>query len=178
MPKIPKILTAPAQGDIWFTSDLHLGHANIIEYCARPFANVDEMNEALVANWNARVKPEDTVYCLGDFALGLPEVGIALRSRMNGAIILIRGNHDRWGKARATALNMQVIEGEAEVSFGDVIFHLSHYPRNATEKIPGRTHLFGHVHEKFKVQEGMLNVGVDVWNFHPITPQEALAALG
>jgi calcineurin-like phosphoesterase family protein len=109
--------------------------------------------------------------------LGAPEAGVALRKRMHGAITLIRGNHDRWGKARADALDIRVIEGEAELALGGVIFHLSHYPRDVTDKIQGRTHLFGHVHEKFKVMEGMLNVGVDVWDFRPITPQEALAAL-
>lgn len=175
--RAPTILAPPASGAVWFTSDLHLGHANVIEYCKRPFANVDEMNEALVANWNSRVRPEDTVFCLGDFGLGKPEAVIALRKRMNGAIILLRGNHDRFGKARAIELNVRVVEGNAELTLGATTFHLSHYPRLLEEKIPGRTHLFGHVHEKYQIRDGMLNVGVDVWAFSPITPDEALAAL-
>lgn len=175
--RAPTVLAPPASGAVWFTSDLHLGHANIIEYCKRPFASIDAMNEALVANWNSRVRPEDTVFCLGDFGLGRPEDVIALRKRMNGAVTLLRGNHDRFGKSRAVELNVQVIEGDAELTLGATTFHLSHYPRLLAEKLPGRTHLFGHVHEKFKVRDGMLNIGVDVWDFRPITPDEALAAL-
>ena len=53
---------------IWFTSDLHFNHLNILKYepKSRPFENVAEMNEALIKNWNDRVKPEDTVFVLGD----------------------------------------------------------------------------------------------------------------
>ncbi len=175
--RAPTVLAPPTSGAVWFTSDLHLGHANIIVYCKRPFSDVAAMNEALVTNWNSRVRPEDTVFCLGDFGLGKPEDVIALRQRMNGTIVLLRGNHDRFGKARAVELNVQVVEGDAEVTLGASTFHLSHYPRLLDEKIPGRTHLFGHVHEKFRIRDGMLNVGVDVWDFRPITPDEVLNAL-
>jgi len=51
-----------------FTADLHLGHANIIRHCSRPFANVDEMDRTLIDNWNEVVQPSDTVWMLGDFA--------------------------------------------------------------------------------------------------------------
>lgn len=51
---------------IYYTSDLHLGHANIIKLCHRPFADVDEMNAVLITNWNARVANSDTVYICGD----------------------------------------------------------------------------------------------------------------
>lgn len=54
----------------WFTSDTHFDHANVIEYCKRPFSNVEEMNEAMIRNWNKRVMPEDTIFHLGDFHLG------------------------------------------------------------------------------------------------------------
>ena len=54
----------------WFTSDLHFGHANIIEYSGRPFRDVDHMNRALIERWNALVQPADTVWVLGDVAMG------------------------------------------------------------------------------------------------------------
>ncbi|MCP3936397.1 MAG: hypothetical protein GY708_13605 [Actinomycetia bacterium] len=54
----------------WFTADLHLGHSSIIDYCDRPFANVDAMNRALIDNWNHAVAEDDTVWVIGDFALG------------------------------------------------------------------------------------------------------------
>ena len=55
--------------ETFFTSDHHFGHRRIIDYCGRPYAHVDEMDEALIANWNARVGHSDVVYHLGDFTL-------------------------------------------------------------------------------------------------------------
>ena len=78
---------------IWFTSDTHFYHARVIEYCNRPYAYVEEMNEMLVLNWNAIVKPEDTVYVLGDFSLAFRAIEL-FSSRLMGNKILIPGNHD------------------------------------------------------------------------------------
>jgi len=61
-----------ATSKIWFTSDHHFGHKNIIEFSKRPFANVEEMNAELVKRWNERIAKEDKVYHLGDFALMSP----------------------------------------------------------------------------------------------------------
>lgn len=80
---------------IWFSSDTHFGHENIIKYCDRPFKNVDHMNEVIIDNWNSVVSPGDTVYHLGDVALGQIDKSLACVSRLNGYKILILGNHDR-----------------------------------------------------------------------------------
>jgi calcineurin-like phosphoesterase family protein len=82
-------------GSTWFTSDLHLGHTNIITYCNRPFSNVDEMNEALIEAWNSVVYPSDQVFILGDLALGHVEDSLPLVSFLAGHKILVPGNHDR-----------------------------------------------------------------------------------
>lgn len=79
---------------IYFTSDPHYGHANVIRYCARPFRDVQEMNEALINNWNSVVTQDDTVYVLGDFSLGFSEVE-RYSSRLLGKKFLIPGNHDK-----------------------------------------------------------------------------------
>jgi calcineurin-like phosphoesterase family protein len=76
----------------YFTADTHFNHANIIYFCQRPFASASEMNEALIAKWNARVGEGDLVYHLGDFARGDWDPILA---RLNGDIVLIRGGHDR-----------------------------------------------------------------------------------
>jgi calcineurin-like phosphoesterase family protein len=79
---------------LFFTSDTHFGHANVIKYSKRPFGNVNEMNEALIEKWNARVKPNDIVWHLGDFAF-LPAVKAEnILCRLNGKKRLILGNHD------------------------------------------------------------------------------------
>ena len=77
---------------------------------------------------------------------------------------------------RAKELNLRVIDGEAEIQLGAHLFHLSHYPRDIANKIPGRIHLHGHVHGLFKTRNGGLNVGVDVWGFAPISVEEILEA--
>ena len=64
--KLPNPFHKPIR---WFTSDLHFGHKNVITYCDRPWATVEEMNEALIKIWNDTVHPKDTVYCLGDFSM-------------------------------------------------------------------------------------------------------------
>lgn len=78
----------------WFTADLHLGHDNIIEHCDRPFRNLDEMHEAIIARWNERVAPDDTVWLLGDVALGDREQTLPLVRRLHGHKRLVAGNHD------------------------------------------------------------------------------------
>lgn len=80
----------------WFTSDTHFGHSKILEYEkeARPFDSVEEMNEAIIDNWNSLVRPVDTVYHLGDFCFGRRYIEIA--ARLNGRKNLILGNHDSY----------------------------------------------------------------------------------
>lgn len=80
---------------VFFTSDTHFGHKNIIKYSDRPFKDVTHMNEMLVYLWNQTVGPDDTVYHLGDVALGPIEGSLSYISRLNGSKVLITGNHDR-----------------------------------------------------------------------------------
>lgn len=79
----------------FFTSDLHLGHQNIIKYCSRPFGSVEEMNETLISNYNEMVSESDWVYFLGDICMGKIAETLPLVSRLNGKKVLIAGNHDR-----------------------------------------------------------------------------------
>ena len=79
---------------VFFTSDTHFGHGNIIEFCNRPFKNAEEMDYKLIENWNKKVPHDGTVYHLGDFAWGGYEFWKNIRNQLNGNIILIKGNHD------------------------------------------------------------------------------------
>ena len=84
---------------IYFTSDLHLGHANAIKLCRRPFSCVEEMDETLIANWNERVTNGDTVYILGDLLFRNQTPTESYLDRLKGKKHLITGNHDRkWMK--------------------------------------------------------------------------------
>ena len=79
---------------VFFTSDTHFNHTNIIRFCNRPFKDVSHMNETIIANWNRMVGPEDIVFHLGDFCLGGSAEWINILNRLNGKIYLISGNHD------------------------------------------------------------------------------------
>lgn len=81
---------------IYFTSDLHLGHENILRFANRPFGSVEEMNRTLIANYNALVREEDTVYILGDLTYRIPLTEAEpLIAKLNGKKHLIKGNHDK-----------------------------------------------------------------------------------
>lgn len=82
-------------GQSHFTADTHFSHGNIVRYSHRPFANVREMDECLIERWNQVVRPEDTVYHLGDVCLGSPGRAKEILSKLNGSIHLILGNHDK-----------------------------------------------------------------------------------
>ncbi len=173
---------------IFFTSDQHYGHAAVIRYASRPFADVAEMNEALVARFNDRVSPEDETFHLGDFSLDDRLVRDYL-PRLNGRHHLIAGNHDacfpkhrKWRNAadRYHRLGFATIHGNW-VDYEE--FRLCHfpavgdhsaeprYPEYRPPMAPGRALLHGHVHELWRYriepasQNGMLNVGVDQWAY-------------
>jgi calcineurin-like phosphoesterase family protein len=167
----------------WFTSDLHLGHANIIKYCHRPFKDIEEMNETIITNWNSRVKDGDLVFHVGDFCFknskgGKPGEGMQnkashWRERLNGDIIFIKGNHDRNNSVKS------IIE-RIVVKYGPHYICLVHNPENYD--IHFAMNFVGHVHEKWKFRRmfnpmdnkyiDLINVGVDVWGFFPRTFEE------
>ena len=78
----------------YYISDLHIGHANAIKFDNRPFADVNEMNNAIIENWNSRVKKDDTVYILGDFIWAKESEWPCFVGLLAGNKVLIRGNHD------------------------------------------------------------------------------------
>lgn len=171
---------------IFFTSDLHLGHARIIELSKRPFLNVDHMNEILIQNWNAVVDPGDTVYALGDIFMG-PRENAFLRKRLNGKIILIKGNHDKKD-ALLTEAGIDEIHRTLQIELEGYKLYLAHIPvhlHDPTErKYPSELvpeppkdydyFLCGHVHNQWNRNGTTINVGVDVSDFAPLTLQELL----
>ena len=87
--------------NVFFTSDLHFGHKNIIRFDNRPFFSVEEMDKTLIENWNRKVSEDDTVYILGDISWYNDEKTTEIFAGLNGHKILIKGNHDRvHGKVR------------------------------------------------------------------------------
>lgn len=172
---------------IYYTSDLHLGNNNIIEYENRPYKSVEEMDATLIANWNSRVRPEDDVYVLGDFCFKGAKRAIEYLEQLNGRIHLIRGNHDHFYSQRSFELWKWNSDNGNDVYFEGQYKHgldreheviLCHYPILYWENMEhGSIHLYGHVHsyrDCSKMAPNSYNVGVDVNNYMPVTLEELM----
>ena len=119
----------------WFWSDQHFGHDNVIGFCNRPFKDKEEMKEALIANHNKLVKPEDLVIYVGDtFFYHSPEEMKEVLSRLNGRKILVRGNHDQ--KARQMMnVGFEICVETMEMFIAGERVLFSHYPFRMDEKL-------------------------------------------
>jgi calcineurin-like phosphoesterase family protein len=159
---------------IFFTSDTHFGHDNIIRTCKRPFSNAQEMDEALIARWNERVRPGDTVYHLGDFTFRNSTGADAYLARLNGKIHLVAGNHDTETLAKHANLFASV-NLILEVNVRDQRLVLCHYPmREWHGSWRQAWHLFGHVHGRLNHEPFgfSLDVGADSHDFRPWSIEE------
>lgn len=184
----------------YWTSDLHLSHANIIDFCNRPYDSVDEMNEDIIRIWNETVSNDDEVWVIGDLAMGQIRESLSLIPRLNGDIILICGNHDRpWaghsekrrGGWKAEYMNYGIAEVWTNATsqayttnIGTWPVDVCHFPY-AGESRPGKEDRFsgnrpydrglvllhGHVHDMWRVNGRQINVGWDIWN-RPISDGE------
>ncbi len=188
---------------IFFTSDLHFGHANYNVFGLRGFSSVEEMNEELIKRWNSRVKADDTVYILGDLVFENNGNPTQFISRLNGHKRLVVGNHDvKWLKK----LGMANAFDDGTVTFGNyteyfdeiaqyierkidgVFVTLCHYPMyewknsrklGSVKKLGYCIH--GHIHDRrgdmfkplFKLPH-LLNAGVDINGFCPVTFDELI----
>jgi len=170
---------------IWFTSDQHYGHANIIKYCGRPYSNTQEMELDLIAKFNAVVKPEDVVWHLGDFAMN-EDVVPQILPRLLGQHRLVAGNHDKCHSKNKKST--EAVKRYLGYGFKEVVeiaelhpFKLCHIPygdsRYPGSSIPdtGDWLLCGHIHEQWKLKDKMINVGVDVWGMSPVSLETLVA---
>lgn len=184
-------------GRIFFTSDLHFGHENVIRFDNRPFASVEEMDEELIKRWNAKVGKGDLVYVLGDMIWKTRnDDAPTLTNRLNGQKYLIKGNHDRF------LHNAKAVQALAAVKdYADICVPLedgtqrrcilSHYfiPMYVGSRY-GAIHLHGHSHNTKEaaielqiakmltdeeIPNRIYNVGCMYWNYAPVTLDEILA---
>lgn len=157
---------------IYFTSDTHFGHDNIIRLANRPFSSVEEMNETLIARWNMVVKPGDQVYHLGDFALKISAAAaLKILDRLNGAIHFIAGNHD--DVAYSLRHEFESYRAYHELKVGEQKIVLFHYPIRSWNGIfKGSWQLYGHVHGLLPGFGKSMDVGGDVHNFNPLSFDE------
>lgn len=186
---------------MYFTSDLHFNHKNVINYCKRPYADTKEMDKSLIENWNNTVKKDnELVYVLGDFAFCGKQYMTAILSQLRGKKILVKGNHDPKAHVMLECGFDEVIEND-RIKIGNHSVLVSHFPyhpvtqhfvmgdriqqsidkevddRYLHKRIldDGKTWLLhGHVHTAWKVNGRMINVGVDQWNMKPVGHERLL----
>ena len=172
--------------DIWFTSDTHFFHTNVIKYSNRPFLDKYEMNDKLVHNWNQRVKPIDHVYHLGDVSFGGIDETTQLLERLNGHKYLILGNHDKMfikaGKRHEKLkgifkwikpyYELKVFDRETHEKQRIVLLHYAMKVWNTSHY--GTWHLYGHSHHTLAdcLMSLSMDVGVDGHNYMPISYEE------
>jgi calcineurin-like phosphoesterase family protein len=172
---------------VFFTSDTHFGHANIIKYCKRPFSSVKEHDDALIKNWNDVVKDNDDVYHLGDVALSKYTHGYLteLLDRLAGRIHLLRGNHDkgiekgvdRFEEVRDIIV-AKIADHEAQDGLRRIV--LCHYAMRVWDRSHhGSWHLYGHSHGTLSEDPNSLSfdVGVDCCAYRPISYAEVKAIM-
>lgn len=161
--------------EVFFTSDTHFSHYNIINYCARPFKDKNDMDEQLINNWNAVVPENGVVFHLGDFKWS--GSWNTVLDRLNGKINLILGNHDNL--VRKFMNKFESVQEQLTLNIDGKIVVLNHFPYLC---LPANyIQLHGHIHLSTKKNEGydfmrsyslqpnQYDVGVDLNNYRPIS---------
>ena len=170
---------------IFVTSDLHFNHDKEFVYKPRGFNTVEEMNTAIINNWNSIIDNEDDIYVLGDLMLGDNEKGLECIKQLNGRLHIILGNHD-------TAVREQIYTEQCdnviEVKYATIIkyrkyhFYLSHYPTMTANFDSDSLHnclinLYGHTHQKTNFYNEMpfiYHIGLDSHNNTPVLLDDAI----
>ena len=174
---------------IFFTSDSHYGHSNILKFCDRPFKDVEEMDRMLIENWNKKVPHDGLVFHLGDFAWGGYEFWKKIRDQLNGEIILIKGNHDQKNMSSTAEQELfKYVSWQMLIEIEGRKIWLNHFPflcYAGVYREPKKLvySLYGHVHSgpDKKGQDiprlvhtypMQYDVGVDNNNYEPISWEE------
>lgn len=158
----------------FYTADPHFGHANILKFCNRPFRDVPEMDARILLNYQNVVCPHDDLWILGDFTFaGIDDsihVSGMLRS-IPGRKHLVTGNHDKhWVRNLPEWASVHDL---VEIKDAGHRVTLCHYPMiTFAGARHGAIQMFGHVHQNWAGSRNSVNVGVDLWDFRPITLED------
>ena len=165
----------------YYTSDLHLGHKNIIEYENRPWKDVESMTYGIMFRWNQVVRPNDNIYILGDFAFQNSYMTCdminKILSQLDGKKHLIIGNHDTWiNKQTFNPRCFEEMVHYKEIQEDGKFIILSHYPIESWNgKEHGSIHLHGHTHKQdSRPDMNRYNVGCMLYDYRPVTLKQLL----
>lgn len=177
-----ELMSGLSPNKIWFTSDTHFFHNKVVEYCQRPFASVEEMNEELIARWNSVVHRDGIVFHLGDFCFGKQDKWNHILDRLKGRIYLVLGNHDAGHISEDVAARFEGVAFQMRLNVNGQKIYLNHFPfLSYSGDNHGTWQLFGHIHSNLHnyniinehrlavLQPGQYDVGVDNNNFTPVS---------
>jgi len=168
-----------------YIADMHLGHKNSINFDHRPFADIEEMDRLLIANWNEKVDPDDEVYIVGDFAVKTSRGFGYYLSQLKGRKHLIVGNHDEdllmdaYARSSFESVH-EICEVEDTLDNKKVMVTLCHYPLMEWNRIRhGAILVYGHIHAdnrkdiqdyyRSRAKERAFNAGCMINNYTPCT---------
>ncbi len=176
---------------LFWTSDEHFHHKNIIEFCNRPFGDMQTMDSAMIQNWNRVVPKDGIVFELGDMIMTSSILWTEeLLSKLNGTIYKVMGNHDYKNRMDREIIRdmfggrvydtLEVSVPDSELDSGCANFFMSHYPHLFWPS--GYFHLHGHVHsgpnseakDKVPFHPRRYDVGVDAWNYTPVSYRQLM----
>jgi calcineurin-like phosphoesterase family protein len=162
----------------WFIADTHFFHKNIVAYDRRPFNSMEEHNNGLINNWNERVKTNDLVYHLGDFCFTDVNTQIETRKKLNGEIILIKGNHDPSTNRCKKIFGENNVKNSFTIELCSYELILTHKPRFDITKISNESfwniHGHEHIHTGQKQKGRNINVNVLFWNYYPVSENQII----
>jgi len=172
---IPTFDTSGFKHKIWITADFHFGHTNILEYCNRPWTNIDRMDNHLIQNIREVVRPEDILIINGDLTMYGPDHHRYVEKivkKIPGTKVLVFGNHDRLKPRTYITLGFSLAATSLILPNSILV---THDPAEAIVWPKDKPVLCGHIHELFKVLDNVVNVGVDVHKYYPIELKDAVA---
>lgn len=168
---------------IYYISDLHFGHANVIRFDNRPFSDVHEMDKYMIELWNMRVKDEDHVYVVGDVSLNNSLPVEKYLAQLKGHKHLIKGNHDgKLLKNEKAREYFESIDDILQITDEGRRVCMCHYPlAEWPGYYKGGYHVYGHIHnntnDAFHIMKNMdraLNAAVAINNYMPVTLDELI----
>lgn len=153
----------------FITSDIHFSHNNIIKFCNRPYADKEEMDEAIIQIWNETVSTDDHVYILGDVSFANKQRTIDILYRLNGFLHLIKGNHDEVMNHSEIKERFITYRDYYEMKYNGNHIVMFHFPISSWHKRHyGAFHLHGHLHGNPSGLSGRIkDVGMDTNNMKP-----------
>lgn len=185
---------------VYFTSDWHVGHENVLTFDQRPFKDLDHMHRALINNYNATVRPEDTCYFLGDMGLAKFDTLAEVLKELHGTKVLILGNHDK-GATAMKRLGFDLVLHGASINVAGHTVTMTHCPlrgvwredcskmggaaegdnwhkesKHTDFSIPdwGQFHLHGHTHKtpEERILDRQFDVGVRANGYRPVSTSQ------